>query len=419
MNEQEIKALLDKVKNQTEEVMTAKGVKKEDITKAIDEKMKAYEGLNVDALKNIVEDFETMKQEHLKLKNDLSKRNTRTKKTLKGEIQKSFRKEETIKELERVARQKSGMVELFSTKEVGPVLTTGVTTDTGGNALLDLINADDLKGLNLRDPFVEQFATVTRSSKPVYTYADYIPKEGSVTFKGEGGTKTQLDLKVEVKTVTPKKAAGYMIHSTEVIQDVPRMESESRTLLLKKYLLKRQNGILFGDGNNDTPVGVTGVAKAFNPTSWTGDATLDNLHDKIIAAANQIYMADNYDDEVQNFPNVAFVNPADFADLRVTKAQDSGIYLFPAFTLFNERAIDGIAVVPKKEIPSGKLLIGDFTKLNIVNYIDYTVSMGWINDQFIKNLFTMVGEGRFYTIVRELDEIAFIYDDLSNIVKSS
>lgn len=418
MDEKATQALLDKVKAQVEEVLTVKGVKKEDITRAIEEKMKTYEGLDANALKNIVSDFEDMKAEHMKMKNELARKASRTKKTLKSEIHKAFNNEEALKELERVARQKSGFVELFSTKAVGPVTTANVSTDTGGNALLDLINADDLKGLNLRDPFIEEFATVTRTSKPVYTYADYVPKEGSVTFKGQGGTKTQLDLNVEVKTVTPKKAAGYMIHSTEVIQDVPRMESESRTLLLKKYLLRRQNGILFGDGLGDNPVGVATVAQAFNPASWTGDSTLDNLHDKIIAAANQIYMESNYDDEVPNFPNVAFVNPADFADLRLTKATGVG-YLFPGFTIFNDRSIDGIAVVPKKEIPSGKLLIGDFTKLNIVNYVDYTVSMGWINDQYIKNLFTMVGEGRFYTVIRSLDEIAFLYDDLSNIVVGS
>lgn len=34
--------------------------------------------------------------------------------------------------------------------------------------------------------------------------------------------------------------------------------------------------------------------------------------------------------------------------------------------------------------------MGDFMKLNIVDYVRYSVRIGWINDQFIKNLFTML-----------------------------
>src|SRR5690606_34506198 len=115
-------------------------------------------------------------------------------------------------------------------------------------------------------------------------------------------------------------------------------------------------------------------------------------------------------------PNVAFVNPADLAGLKLMRT-DHG-YLFPEIAVTaNSANIGGFPIVGKSEIPVGKLLIGDFTQLNIINYIDYTVSLGWINDQFIKNLFTMVGEGRFFSFVRTLDQRAFIYDDIANILQ--
>ena len=62
------------------------------------------------------------------------------------------------------------------------------------------------------------------------------------------------------------------------------------------------------------------------------------------------------------------------------------------------------------------MLIGDFTKLEVINYIDYAVKIGWINDDFIKNQFVMLGEGRFFVLVRELDKLAFIYDDVATII---
>jgi hypothetical protein len=45
----------------------------------------------------------------------------------------------------------------------------------------------------------------------------------------------------------------------------------------------------------------------------------------------------------------------------------------------------------------------------------YTVKIGWINDDFIKNQFCIVGESRFHAFVKKLDEQAFIYDTIATI----
>ena len=192
------------------------------------------------------------------------------------------------------------------------------------------------------------------------------------------------------------------------------MESEARVNIFKKYLLRRQNGILFGTGLNNQPLGVTEIAPAFNAATWTGDKkAAPNLYDAIVAAKNQIELAANYADDVDYYPNVVFINPADYNALLIK--QDDKTYTFSNVNGMKLMNVDGIAVVPKKEIPAGKMLIGDFTKLEVINYIDYNVKIGWINDNFIENKFVMLGEGRFYVLVRELDKLAFIYDDIATI----
>lgn len=343
----------------------------------------------------------------------------------KADAVKSIGDSEVQKAIANLARTKSGVVELYSSHEdaekaVGNITTASVTTTTGGNAILDTINADEINGINLQTPFVEQFSTVSRTSKPVFVYTDYIPKEGDVGFIAETAAKTELDLKLETRYVTPKKAAGYEILSTEAIQDVPRMQSEATGMLFKKYLLKRQNGILFGDGTGDTPTGVTSLARAYDPASWdaTNKVQDPNLYDAVIAAATQILTTHNYTDEAEFYPNVAFVNPAIINSLKLKK-NEFGMYLFPTFQINGGQGtmnVDNFVLVGKREIPAAKILIGDFTKLRIINYIDYAVTMGWINDQFIKNMFTMVGEGRFMTLIKNLDRNAFIYDDISAII---
>ena len=335
------------------------------------------------------------------------------KKTFTSTIKEAFEAEGLVEKITKAFSNGGSNVDVI--KAVGTVTTGSVTTDTGGNALLDMLNADELNSLRLRNQFIEDFCTVTRTSKPVFTYVDYVPKEGSVSFVGEGGEKTEIDLKAVVRTLTPKKAAGWTALTEEAITDVPRMESEARVNIFKKYLLRRQNGILFGDGQNNTPVGITNIAPAFNAATWTGEKkAAPNLYDAIVAAKNQIELAANYADDVDYYPNVAFINPADYNALLIK--QDDKTYTFSNVNGMKLMNVDGIAIVPKKEIPAGKLLIGDFTKLEVINYIDYAVKIGWINDDFIKNQFVMLGEGRFFVLVRELDKLAFIYDSVATII---
>lgn len=357
-----------------------------------------------------------------------------------------FADPDKIKRMQEVAQGGAGSAHVFGNPDkfeagVGVVqkagtITTGVvTTDSGGNAILDLINAEDVRGLNLQDPFIEQFSTVKRTAKAVYSYADFLPNTGDAAFTAENAVKSQLDLKVNVHTVGPKKVTAFNTLSQESVDDVPMMQSEAQGILLKKVLLKRQFKILFGTGVGSDPIGVAGKARTYNQAGLLdnyGNALASslilqangngvptaNLYDVIQACALQIQQVANYTDEQEYYPNLVILNPADLATLRLKK-NSFGQYLFPEITFNNGTnpiKIGNLSVIGKRQVPAGSIMIGDFTKLDIVNYIDYAVRVGWINDNLTNNLFTMVGESRFFTVVRALDQNAFIYDTISNVV---
>ncbi len=343
----------------------------------------------------------------------------------KDNISKAFNNEKNQEAIIQTFKNGAGMVNLlggkdeFSNKAVGNITTANVTTSSGGNALLDLLNAEDIAAMNMRDPWIESFASVSRTAKPVYTYADFIPGEGDAAFLAESATKSLVDLDVTVKTVAPKKVAAYEIMSEEALTDIPRLDSEAKSLILKRVLLKRQNKILFGLGAGDDPNGVVGLARAFDATKWTGDKVTDvNLYDIIVALANQIYTTYNYTDEAHYYPNLCVLHPSVLAAMKLKK-NEFGMYLFPQFQLVGANGqtinVDGITVLPQRDIPAAKIMIGDFSKLRIINYIDYSLRMGFVNDQFIKNLFTMLGESRFYTVIKDLDRNAFVYDDIATV----
>lgn len=415
MEEKEFQQLMEKFQAESQPVIqkaVEDACKGHITTEALEEKVAGFASkADVDTL---VKTVETQGIELLKIGKVSGK------KDLKSLIKSAFGQEGLAEKLQQCYKNGSGVVHIIGNadKAVGAVTTGSVSTDTGGNAILDMINADEINQMRLADAWIDNYANVTRTSKPVYTYADYEPKEGDADWVGEGLAKPELDLQVSIHSETPVKAAAWTELSEEAITDIPRMESEARTNIFKKVMLRRQNGILFGDGLVPNPEGVTAIAAAFNAASWPNKeaASSTNLKDWVVGAANQIMNAENYTDDIDYMPNLAFVNPTNYNELIVKKAQTQGQYLFGGVQLGSmEQTLGAVNIIAKKQIPAGSLLIGDFTKLQVVNYIDFALKIGWVNDQFINNTFTMLGEARLYTFVKNLDQIAFIYDTFANI----
>ena len=92
-----------------------------------------------------------------------------------------------------------------------------------------------------------------------------------------------------------------------------------------------------------------------------------------------------------------------------------GVPLYPTASLFNQVVIGGNLIIPEESIPTGKVFIADMSKYNTTDYEGYNVTIGWVNDDFIKNQFVILGESRMHAFVKKLDEQAFIYDDIATI----
>lgn len=449
-----LNSLKKRVKIEGDEAVSQKDFN--DTMKVLKEESNKLKDLNVDKLKELLDEnkgaMASLVKQGLEL-TQLKQNSRKTRKSWRGLLKGTItdKAEDMVKH---IAGKSGGMMNVFNgekfedgtgvVQKAGTITTSVVTTDSGGNALLDLMSVEDLRSINLQEPFIERFSNVIRTSKPVYPYADFEPNSGDAAFTAENAAKSQMDLKVVVKTVTPKKVTGYQTLSTEVVEDVPRMQSEATNYMLRKVLLKRQYKILFGTGAGQDPIGVAGKARTYNQAglldnngaALSGSLILNaanggtgvnpgvqdaNLYDAITAAALQIYSVANYTDEEEYYPNLVILNPTDVANLKLRKNAFNQ-YLFPELQ-FNRGAdetvrIDNLVVIAKRQVPVGKIMIGDFTRLNIINYIDYTLRLGWIDDNLINNLFTMVGETRFFTVIRELDRNAFLYDDIQTILNS-
>lgn len=316
-------------------------------------------------------------------------------------------------EIKQMKHAGHGLIEM-EVKVVGDI-TTGSATNPDGIPELVGVQTAPPANVNLRGSIVDGLVNTFNTNQAVYAYTESTPKDGDFAFVSEGATKPQTDFKIETRYAEPVKVAGYEILTEESVQDIPNLQSIATNFLRAKHDLRRQNGILFGDGIAPNPTGATVYGRAFVAGGMALGVATPNFMDVVNACITDIYTTQNYQDEMPYMANLVMVNPMDFFLELVSAKDTNGFPLFPSASLFNRVTIGGVTIVPFQDIPLGKIFVADMSKYNVTNYIGYTVRIGWINDQFITNKFTMVGESRFHAFVKKLDEQAFIYDDIATV----
>lgn len=315
--------------------------------------------------------------------------------------------------LEKISSEKSGVIE-FTPKAVGDI-TTGSGTD------IDTVPLDvstTLGHFNLRnDNNLLSLCTVTSASSPSLSYTELVPKEGAYAFVAEGVSKPQIDFKWENRYEAPVKAAAHEILTEESVTDYKRLLSVAKEYLLKKHDLFKMNGIFFGTGAGGQPTGATVYGRTFVSTGMVDVFAVgtSNFMDVVNAIITDIYRTQAYADEGHYQPNIVLINPIDFFIQLVGAKDGDKRPLYPQAGLFNEVRIGGVRIKPWIKIPVGQIFVADMKMYNVVNYVPFSIRVGFINDQFITNKFTLVGESRYFQYVKNLDQAAFVYDDISDV----
>ena len=322
--------------------------------------------------------------------------------------------EEKKDDLEQIVKSKSGVVELRL--KAPENITTGsaafVNTEVPAISGVQMAAPSNV---NLRQDAILGLVSVTNTNQPAYAYSETFPKEGDYTFVAEGEAKPQIDFSIRTKFAEPKKIAAWIRLTDESVQDIPRLQSIATDYLLKKHNRKKASFII----NGDAAAGIDGLADVAR-TFVAGDMALSvqnpNAIDVINAAVTDIMVTQNYQDEMPYMANTVLMHPTDFFLNFVSAKTTEGTPLYPTASLYNEVVIGGVRIVPSLDIAIGKIFVADLSKYNVTNYIPYTVKIGFVNDDFIKNQFVILGESRFHAFVKELDKAAFIYDDIATIL---
>lgn len=304
-------------------------------------------------------------------------------------------------------REKGGMIS-FDVKDafkaVGTMTTANVTGESG---LLETLEAG-LTRIVRRIPFLRQLMNVATTTSPTIQYVEYTSPEGDPGQTAEGVKKTQVDFDLVVRKADVKKTTAFIKVSEEMIEDVPFIQGEINNDLMERLELKIDSQLLSGDGDGENLKGVLEYAPDFAAGTFASTVSAANRFDVIKVAVATI-ISNHF------IPNYIVLNPLDVASMELTKSTD-GHYVFPPFSTADGTRISGIPVIQNTGITAGDFLVGDFSKSNFRVRKDATLKVGYENDDFTKNLMTILVEARTVHYIKNNHLNAFVQGDFATAI---
>lgn len=253
------------------------------------------------------------------------------------------------------------------------------------------------------------FLTKGRTNAPTYVWVNKTNPLGAAAFIGPGVAKPGISFELIADTSVAKKIADSAKAGTELLEDIDGMTSFIMDELRIQVMQKVNETLMTGTASSTVPAGIQTLSQnyAFYTTAATIKTTNPTIVDAIRAAVGALRSG-----KIKG-PIVGFINPVDSANMDMAKAVDSGVYMIPRFA--NGLNIGGATIVEDQNITPGYIQIGFMDYYRIKIYKDFTITWGYENDDFTKNLVTAVGEMRLHQMFNSAYAGAFLYDTFANI----
>jgi HK97 family phage major capsid protein len=283
---------------------------------------------------------------------------------------------------------------------------TSATTDSAGS-VGDAINQTRLAGimpLPQRRLTVRDLITPGRMDGNTLEYVKETGFTNNAAPVAEGAAKPESDLKFDLVTTSAKVIAHWMKASKQVLSDISQLRSIIDQRLLYGLAYVEEAQILNGDGTGQNLNGIITQATAYSaPFDPAGTETnIDMIRLAMLQAALAEYPATG-----------TVMHPSDWARIELLK-DAGGNYIIgnPQGTI--SPTLWGLPVVATQAIAVDKFLTGAFRLgAQVFDRWDARVETGYVNDDFTKNLVTILAEERLALAVYRPE--AFIYGDFGNV----
>lgn len=231
--------------------------------------------------------------------------------------------------------------------------------------------------------------------------------EGAPTSVAKGAAKPQSD-RDYVKYIVPiTKIAHHYRIPEEMLEDIDWLASEITAVGVEELMALEDTMILTNSaGGEFQGLNQTLNNTAFSaPTGLAGEINEANKYDVLVAALTQLRI-------LKGNANWILLNPADYAQMILSKSTSDDHYLFgaPGITVPN---VWGVPLLPHTAVTQDKFFVGDFSQVVVAQRAGVSVRFyDQDQDNAIKNLITVVIEERLAAVARRADKI--IYGDLTD-----
>lgn len=291
-----------------------------------------------------------------------------------------------------LTRESRKLFESFlETKEAKavPTLGTGVL-EPDRVARVAQVTADER--LRIRDVI----STGTTSG----TSVEYVREEGvtgEAAVQTPGQPKAELAVEYSLQTAPVRTIAGWMPVQNQQMEDWSQLRSLIDTRLRYSVQRQEEQQILYGTGlgvNIEGILAVTGTQDIALDGRY--DAVNDTLIDVVRRGITDVFVA-GYE------PNAVVIHPFDWEEILLAKGSDER-YVWAVVTDQNGSRIWGIRVVESVgaqsratgvDVARRTLVVGDWQMgAQLLDRMDLTVQVGLVDDQFIRNMRTILAEER-------------------------
>jgi HK97 family phage major capsid protein len=201
----------------------------------------------------------------------------------------------------------------------------------------------------------------------------------------QGVAKNQSDITFEQYNVPIETVAHWIKISNQLLADAPAVVAFIETRLRDGLAQRIDAQLLNGNGNSPN---ISGLTDSGNFVAYTPSSD-DTLTDAINRAKYALWATGN-------MPDVVIVNPADWGTQeRIRESANTGTYLYGAPGAVAGMNPFGVQVVVSNNMTPGKFLIGALRNSAMVyDRSGAVVEMGYVNDDFTKNVITIRAEER-------------------------
>lgn len=280
-----------------------------------------------------------------------------------------------------IANEQRGKVSM----EIKAALTSSTADANGAVGSLIVPQRDQVLAMPQRRLAIRQLLNVVESTSGSVEYPKQTGRNLNAAPVAEGAAKPESDVKFALENVPMRVIAHWMKASRQVMEDIPQLKGLIDAELRYGLALEEEAQILHGDGTGQNLEGLVAQAAAFSE-AFPPDGPLTTPIDTIGLAILQAALT-----EIP--PDGIVVHPVDWWKMRLTK-DENGRYIMGDPAIVVPPSIFGLPVVPTPAMTAGEFLVGAYGAQTLYDRWTARVEVGFVNDDFTKNLVTVLGEER-------------------------